>query len=202
VVEWPSPDGFLTGGEDPDCYYLLAYHLRNYLLACEVCNQDFKLNYFPISGPRAPAHRCNADDLNAEKPYLLHPLDPAEPDAEDLIEFIGVSPVPKQPVGTPDYWRMRVTIQLLGLGQGRRWSLDLARAVVIATIYLALVADPEDPVAAITVARLDDNAFPHRNCARSFRRLFETDRKFAEQIAIEAQKYVDRERARRQVHFM
>ena len=72
VVAWPTTHPISTGGNAPGCYYLLAFYLRNYLLACSVCNQDYKRNYFPIAGPRCAPTSTRSRDLKAELPYLPH----------------------------------------------------------------------------------------------------------------------------------
>ena len=203
VVAWPTTHLIPIGRQDADCYYLLAFHLRNYLLACGICNQDYKRNYFPIAGPRCPAHSCRPRDLAAERPYLLHPLDPNEENPEELIEFIGIVPIPRAAKGSPSYWRAVVTIELLGLTGGNRLDLDLERAETIARVFLALelrAIDGNDPVAAKTVSDLTNDAMPHRNCARSFKRLYDNDPSVAAYTAQQALKFVDSVQRERQVN--
>jgi hypothetical protein len=120
VVKWNSAHGVNTGGSDQDCYYLLTFFPSNYVLACRTCNEDLKRNHFPVAGPRCCPHSCNVTDLKAEQPYLIHPLDPSEPDPETLITFMGTVPVPCAPRGTHDYWRAMITIELFGLSSGTR----------------------------------------------------------------------------------
>lgn len=73
-------------------YYWLAVEWSNLLIACKVCNSDYKKNHFPIAGTRvtAPAsvdfnnttsvydffrrnHICSSE-LQSEQPLLLHPV--------------------------------------------------------------------------------------------------------------------------------
>ena len=60
-------------------YYWLAYEWSNLLFCCQICNQKFKRNLFPLADTarRAVSHH---DDISCEKPLLLHPgvNDPAE----------------------------------------------------------------------------------------------------------------------------
>jgi hypothetical protein len=198
VVEWVSPDGIATGGSDTECYYRLAFCLRNYLLACSICNQEYKQNYFPIAGPRAPAHSCRTRELHAELPYLLHPLDSADTDPELLFGFAGITPIVYAAVGTPDFWRATVTIQLLGLGKGERWILDKERTLVIATLYKALdTPEPRDSIAQYVVDHAEDDDWAHASCARSFRRLYDADRVAAKRFAEEAIYHIEKEQSRR-----
>ena len=186
VTDWPTMHDIPTGGNAETYYYWLTYEPRNYLLACRVCNQDFKQNFFPIAGVRCQPNTADEDELRAEHPYLLHPLDPKEPDPEDLIEFLGIVPRPRVPAPHPDYWRAVVTIEILGFTEGRRLDLDLERAQEIVSIYLALQIGAVDPVAERVLQNLDNNATPHRNCARSFMRLCEADLAAAKRIALAA----------------
>lgn len=200
VVAWPTTHPIPVGKSDTDCYYLLAFHLRNYLLSCGICNQDYKRNYFPIAGQRCPAHSCRPRDLLAERPYLLHPLDPNDEDPEELIEFIGIVPVPRTAKNTPSYWRAVVTIELLGLTGGNRFDLDLERATTIVCLSLALklqASKGNDPDVVFTLNGLTNDSLPHRNCARSFKRLYDSDPILAAHVAREALKIVDDDQRRR-----
>ena len=53
-------------------YYWLAYEWNNLLLSCQLCNQRFKRNLFPLSenSQRAKTHK---DDLRAESPLFINP---------------------------------------------------------------------------------------------------------------------------------
>ena len=185
VAEWELG----TGGQDDDCYYLLAFDPRNYLLACRVCNQDYKRNYFPIAGNRCSAH---TQDVSSERPYLIHPLDPHHGDPEDLIEFDGVIPKPRDGLSHYDTSRASNTIKLLSLASGR---LDLlkGRARVIFTLYPILKhleSNPHDPDFPQALAIINKDSEPHRNCARSFVRLYRSDPIKAREIFLKASKVI------------
>jgi uncharacterized protein (TIGR02646 family) len=64
-------------------YYWLAYDWSNLLLCCQLCNQRFKRNHFPLAEPsrRARSHR---DDISQEEPLLIHP---AVEDPANFLEF-------------------------------------------------------------------------------------------------------------------
>ena len=91
-----------------------------------------------------------------------------------------------------------MTIELLGLTAGNRFDLDLQRAHVIATLYLAFTSNNSaDSIVQRMIRGLQDNTLPHRNCARSFKRVFDADPARASQLAIEATQFVDAVRHRR-----
>jgi len=55
-------------------YFWLAYVWENLFFACQLCNQSFKKNLFPLADPSRRAH-SHRDDLTAEEPMLIHPGD-------------------------------------------------------------------------------------------------------------------------------
>jgi hypothetical protein len=87
-------------------YYWLAYEWGNLFLACQICNQVFKKNLFPLSNPtaRATSHRKKTA---GEKPLFI---DPSVGDPEDLISFRREIPYPID--NDP---RAKATIEGLGL---------------------------------------------------------------------------------------
>ncbi len=64
-------------------YYWLAYQWENLFLACQICNQRFKKDLFPLENPsrRARSHRT---DVAREKPLFL---DPGKDDPSAHIGF-------------------------------------------------------------------------------------------------------------------
>lgn len=61
-------------------YFWLAYDWQNLFLACQVCNQIFKNDFFPIEVEDARAQTNNCD-IKDEVPFIVHPsLD--EPELE------------------------------------------------------------------------------------------------------------------------
>jgi uncharacterized protein (TIGR02646 family) len=87
-------------------YYWLAYEWSNLLLCCQLCNQRFKGNLFPL---RDSALRAVApgDDLAKEEPLFINP---SVENPEALIGFRGEMPYPIN--GDP---RAERTISDLGL---------------------------------------------------------------------------------------
>jgi hypothetical protein len=64
-------------------YYWLAYEWSNLLFCCQVCNQRFKRNLFPLENRarRAATHR---HDPALERPLFLHP---AIDEPADFLDF-------------------------------------------------------------------------------------------------------------------
>ncbi len=55
-------------------YWWRAYAWDNYLLSCQICNQQWKKNLYPISGTRATTPACGG-----ETPLLVSPFDGSDP---------------------------------------------------------------------------------------------------------------------------
>lgn len=64
-------------------YYWLAYDWENLFLSCQLCNQRFKKNLFPLVDPSKRA-RTHHDHLAHEEPLLI---DPARDEPDDHIYF-------------------------------------------------------------------------------------------------------------------
>jgi uncharacterized protein (TIGR02646 family) len=108
-------------------YYWLAYDWANLYASCQLCNQRFKRNLFPILDPgtRCRSHR---GDLAAEAPLLIDPggaVDPAT-----LIGFREEYPYP-----IDDSASARSTIAMLGLD---REELAEARRDALKSVALIL----------------------------------------------------------------
>src|SRR5262249_19201025 len=104
--------GYRQHPEDPlvrPGYYWLAYEWSNLLFCCQLCNQRFKGNHFPLADParRARSHR---DDITQEEPLLINPTteDPADflEFRENVIRAIDDNP------------RGNATIKVFGLDRG------------------------------------------------------------------------------------
>jgi uncharacterized protein (TIGR02646 family) len=64
-------------------YYWLAYDWTNLLFCCQICNQRFKCNHFPlIDGDRRA--KSHDDDIEKEQPLFIHP---AEEDPHEFLDF-------------------------------------------------------------------------------------------------------------------
>ena len=71
-------------------YYWLAYEWNNLFFSCQICNQRFKKNYFPLVDETKRAKNHTLDYLE-ESPLLLHP---SIDNPEDHITFNRHVPVP------------------------------------------------------------------------------------------------------------
>lgn len=202
VQKWKAPD-WLTGEgvaitEPParnSGYYLLPYHPFNYSAACKPCNSALKKKHFPIAG----TYKLDGDDPTAligEQPLLIYPIGDFDAAPEDLIGFNGLSPCALKPGG---YERARalVTIEFFKLDDfTKRKNLFRERATVISALYpqlqrLAGVADETSKrEAEHVVSAFTGQQFPHVNCARSFKRLYDRDPAEAERIFMGAGEFL------------
>lgn len=69
-------------------YYWLAYDWKNLFLSCQICNQRFKRNLFPLVNPNERVITHDSD-TSQEEPLFINP---AEENPEDYISFRGVIP--------------------------------------------------------------------------------------------------------------
>lgn len=90
-------------------YWWLAYDWNNYVLACTICNQQWKRAIFPIKEARGAAPARG----DVETPYLLHPFRGEAP--KDHLQYgpHGEVSAKKTPAGLSPYGRE--TIRTLGL---------------------------------------------------------------------------------------
>jgi len=87
-------------------YYWLAYDWDNLFLSCELCNQRYKKNFFPLlpASFRAVSH---TDDYKTEQPVFIHPVND---NPEDFILFNE-----EIPIAVNENTRGKATIAKLGL---------------------------------------------------------------------------------------
>ena len=177
--------------EGNDGYYLLAYHLLNYAVACKPCNSGLKKDYFPIAGDY---HQRGEDpvEMRAERPWLFYPIGSGDVDPQDVLSFRGVFPRSEH---TDPNLRQRglATITFFGLDDvNARKNLLRERAIVIVVLrgQLAKATDQHDAAARALAESLLVSSSPHANCARSFTRLFREDRAKADAVAEEAENFL------------
>jgi hypothetical protein len=150
--------GYQQGDDDPlgrPGYYWLAYEWSNLLMACEICNQKFKGNLFPLEDPsrRATSHH---EDVGRERPLLINP---AETDPAQFIEFRDEYPhaIDNNPVGkkTIEVFRLDARPELI---EQRRKLLAWIRLVVANRDLLAGEIDAGDtsPERLAQLAKIDD----------------------------------------------
>jgi len=70
----------------------------NYVIACRHCNETLKKNLFPIERQRQAAS-VDPTLLADEQAVLIYPPGTHDADPEDLIEFFGLTPMPRHSSG-------------------------------------------------------------------------------------------------------
>lgn len=88
-------------------YYWLAYEWQNLTFSCQICNQQFKKNYFPLANPSLRV-RTHHDDIGREKPLLVDPV------TEDPAQQLGF----RSEVVYGKTNRGQTTVEALGLNRG------------------------------------------------------------------------------------
>ncbi|WP_278468319.1 hypothetical protein [Gimesia maris] len=199
VKKWPVPPSLSAislssnQGTEPG-YKSLAYQPLNYAIACKVCNSILKKNYFPIEGTRDTNDTSPKNLIGTENNLLIYPIGSIDTNPEMLIEFNGLSPVPKFSQGF-NFSRALVTIDIFQLDDsvGRR-QLFKEKARILLLLFSAL----ERLGSATTVIEqqrhqtminaLVSPKSPFTNCMRSFARLYYQDIQKAKAIEIACQK--------------
>jgi hypothetical protein len=107
-------------------YYWLAYEWDNLFFACQICNQVFKKNLFPLSNPtaRATSHKKG---IGKEKPLFINP---SVDDPEDFISFRCEVPFPLN-----NHPRAKATIEGLGLKRPQLNERRLERYELLKMLY-------------------------------------------------------------------
>jgi uncharacterized protein (TIGR02646 family) len=118
-------------------YYWLAYEWSNLYLSCQLCNQRFKKNTFPLE---EDAKRCrhHQGDLGAEQPLYI---DPGAVDPEQHIEFAA-----DQPIARNGSLQGAETIQGLGLQRETLRERRFDRYKMLATLKEVMNLLPHDPL--------------------------------------------------------
>ncbi len=176
VRSWPPKKSklsysFSTGNPSATGYYLLAYNIFNYAVACKKCNTIYKSDYFPIAGTVRVFDQDDPKKLAEEEPFLIYPLGDLDDDPEDLITFQGMIAVPKHASGR-QYERARVTIDFFKLDL--RDELFFQRALILKSLYWAIddlrtsQNSKRRRAAQQTVDLALSAESPHTSCARAF----------------------------------
>ncbi|EHO12579.1 HNH endonuclease family protein [Myroides odoratimimus] len=92
-VEHYRPKGGWCNNEGTEIqkpgYFMLAYDWTNLMFSCQICNQRYKKNFFPLSNSECRIVIDDNYDFSEELPVLLNPY---EDNPEEFIEFIGEIP--------------------------------------------------------------------------------------------------------------
>jgi len=119
-------------------YYWLAYEWSNLFLSCQLCNQRYKENLFPLKKPanRAKSHN---DDINLEKPMFINPT-------EDVGKYISF----REEVifAVDDDPRGKVTIKALGLDRVELNDMRRGYYDILEVVYEVANLTPPVPASA------------------------------------------------------
>jgi hypothetical protein len=142
-------------------YYWLAYEWSNLFLACQLCNQLFKKNLFPLTNPsaRATSHKHRTA---SEKPLFI---DPSIDNPEEYISFRREVPYPIN-----DNPRGKATIINLGLTRQKLNEKRLERYELLKYLYdiaYRTPAIPESKSAKDLLARAEQDNAEHASMARA-----------------------------------
>ena len=146
-------------------YYWLAYVWENLFFACQLCNQRFKKNLFPLANPAKRA-RSHLDDMAAEQPLLIHPADD-EPSA--LIGFRE-----EMAFAIDDDPRAGTTIEVLGLNRDTMANHRRAHLTHFRLLRQALSElQPDSDVAREIRAHLEQATLPQGQYSSMVRTLID-----------------------------
>lgn len=109
VEHFRPKKGYRQSTDEPLCrpgYYWLAYDWSNLFFSCQVCNQRYKRNWFPLKDATRRALSHNVD-ISQEDPLFVNPQ---EDDPTDFISFREEYPFPVE--GSE---KGKTTITALGL---------------------------------------------------------------------------------------
>ena len=177
------PDGDIDHFRPKSLYPMLAYHVRNYVLSCRICNETYKQDYFPITRQRATKTK-RLNDLYAEQAYLVNPLDPQEPNLEDIIGFDGILGISLAIPGTWQDARANAMIDTFKINN--RDDLRREQTEIICEIFLAKTGNPSDLLTQSVLTRAADRFEEHTNCAMSYLKLWDVDVAYAKLLGQEA----------------
>lgn len=131
-------------------YYWLAYDFSNLFLACQICNQSYKKNYFPLAEEATRAH-SHHDDYRREQNLILHP-EHDDPEQHLIFEGEVIKPLNDSIMG-------RETIKRTGLNRKLLQDRRLDLLIILRT--LAKVAKGDTPQANEARAHFKRLGLPH-----------------------------------------
>lgn len=108
-------------------YYWLAYEWGNLFFCCQLCNQQFKRNLFPLKDGRSRA-RSHSHQLDKEEPLLV---DPAKTDPAGFLTFHQA-----RAVAVGACREGQVTIRVLGLNRSELMEARGRRLQILRDLLL------------------------------------------------------------------
>jgi uncharacterized protein (TIGR02646 family) len=142
-------------------YYWLVYEWGNLFLACQICNQVFKKNLFPLANPKARA-ASHKKSVSKEEPLFI---DPSKEDSEQSIGFRR-----EVPFSINNNPRAKATIQGLGLDRPKLNERRLERYQLLRSLYLLTQMKQPEPESSRTKDLLTSmmlDSAPFASMARS-----------------------------------
>lgn len=134
-------------------YYWLAYDWDNLLLACQVCNQQYKGIHFPLADEQ---RRATADqpDISTEEPLLLNPNtdNPAE-----HLAFVAATMVHRTEKGRNTISTLGLNRQALHNERERKWNLY---QLLTAALHALQVQNPQHPLCQKIINQLAEMRAP------------------------------------------
>ncbi len=165
-VEHIRPKGGYSQDTDDHLHrpgsYWLAYDWSNLFLSCQLCNQRFKKNLFPLENKDKRA-RSHHDDIDRERPSFLHP---SNDDAEQHVGFRD-----ELPFAIDGDSRGKITIEWLRLDRDE--LNEMRRDTLEKLKLLALIARldiPESPDATTEIEAMQRDAAQYAGMARAYAR--------------------------------
>jgi uncharacterized protein (TIGR02646 family) len=117
-------------------YYWLAYEWSNLFFSCQLCNQRYKENLFPLGDPSKRA-RSHGDSTYAEEPLFINPAE--EPEKYLTFREEVIRPIDGNRRG-------RVTIKALGLDRDELNDRRKTHFDRLQIIYEVANLDPSTPL--------------------------------------------------------
>ncbi len=116
-------------------YFWLANDWDNFMFSCQICNQRFKQNYFPLKNPMERAVFNNRNIKN-EKALLINPT---TEDPENYITFrkAFIKTKNKSTKGT-------ISIKLFGLKRHELWEKRNTIYKLISTLINSIKKNPNN----------------------------------------------------------
>lgn len=171
-VEHYRPKACVSDNPKHPGYWWLAYKWDNYLHSCKKCNQEHKINQFPLMDESQRAYTPDAG-IAGERPFLINP---ENENPEDFIgfEWSRAYGVFVKAVGFDPEGRGERTIKITGINEGtileERASLVKELEEIVDTMKCALRAEKPNLIKR-TAAKIKETSRSEKQYA-GFRRAF------------------------------
>lgn len=140
-------------------YYWLAYVWENLFFACQICNQRFKKNLFPLENPkdRATSHES---DLKKEKTLLINP---ETENPENFISFRG-----EIPFAVDGNLRGKTTIEVTEINRSELNEMRLTKLKTLKMVYILATSNaPESEDAKKLLQKVQADSHEYASAVRA-----------------------------------